>query len=437
MSRKDLYIRKLSLMIQKETVSEEKQTDTTKFFEFHELLKELFPNVFSSCEIETFGASLLLRWKGENHGNPSMFMNHHDVVEAPGEWKHSPFAGTVDDGKLWGRGTLDDKGGLFGMLQAADELIADGYIPENDIYFETACTEETDGSGAETIVNVLSERNIEFSFCLDEGGMIIYDPIGGADGMFAMVGVGEKAFADLKFIAKSNGGHASTPSKNTPLVRLGKFMAACDKSNIFDVELSEPIAEMLRRMSPSMKPPLKTVLGKPNLFKKLLSVVMPSVSPAAGALLKTTLAFTMAKGSAASNVLPQEAYVIGNMRASHHQGTEKSIEAVRKLAAKFDVEVEVVSRSVDSHLSSYQSDEFKLIEMAVNEIFYDVHTSPYIMTGASDSRFMSKVCKNCLRFTPFIIDKNQLDSIHGINENVDVSCLEPAVDFYKYLMCRL
>lgn len=437
MNRIDEYVNKLSLMIQKETVSEEGQTDLTKFYEFHDLLKNLFPNVFSACEVEDYNGSLLLRWKGMENGKPSMFMNHHDVVEAPGEWKYPPFDGKVAESKLWGRGTLDNKGGLFGMLQAADELIAEGYSPKNDIYFETARTEETDGSGADAITTALAKKNIDFSFCLDEGGMIIYDPIGGVDGTFAMIGVGEKAFADLKFIAKSNGGHASTPGKNTPLVRLGKFMAACDRSNIFEVEMAEPIAEMLKRMAPSMKAPLDKVLGHPKEFKPLLSAVMPSISPAAGALLKTTLAFTMAQGSAASNVLPQEAYVIGNMRASHHQGTDKSIEAVKKLAAKYDVEVEVVSRSVDSHISSYKSDAFKLVEQAVDSIFDGVGTAPYIMTGASDSRYMSRVCKNCLRFTPFIIDKDQLASIHGLNENVDISCLEPAVDFYKYLMKRL
>lgn len=434
MSRTDEYAKKLSLMIQKETVSEEGQTDKTKFYEFHELMKELFPNVFAKCEIENFNASLLLRWKGRENGKPSMFMNHHDVVEAPGEWKYPPFSGEIAEGKVWGRGTLDDKGGLFGMLQAADELIAEGYVPKNDIYFESACTEETDGSGADSVTKALAERGIKFSFCLDEGGMIIYDPIGGVDGTFAMVGVGEKALADLKFIAKSNGGHASTPGKNTPLVRLGKFMAACDRSNIFNVEMADPVAEMLRRMAPAMKPPLKNVLGNPEKFKKLLSTVMTAVSPTAGALLKTTLAFTMAQGSAASNVLPQEAYVIGNMRASHHQGTEKSIEAVRKLAAKYDIEVEVVDMGVKSHLSSYKSKEFKTVENAVAKFFKNVNTAPYIMTGASDSRYMSRVCENCLRFTPFIIDSDQLASIHGLNENVDLSCLEPAVDFYKYLM---
>jgi carboxypeptidase PM20D1 len=56
------------------------------------------------------------------------------------------------------------------------------------------------------------------------------------------------------------------------------------------------------------------------------------------------------------------------------------------------------------------------------------------MTGASDGRFLSRACENCLRFTPFVIDQQQLESIHGIDENVNLSTLAPAVEFYRYIL---
>ena len=56
-------------------------------------------------------------------------MNHHDVVEAGGNWKTDPFSGAVKEGRIWGRGTLDDKGGLWAMLQAAEEMIEEGFVP--------------------------------------------------------------------------------------------------------------------------------------------------------------------------------------------------------------------------------------------------------------------------------------------------------------------
>ena len=429
------YLNNFAEMIKAETISLDTQPDKTKFYEFHKLLKKLFPSLFAVVEVEDFDGSLLLKWKGKNPDSmPVMLMNHMDVVEAQGEWTHEPFSGDVADGKLWGRGTLDTKGGLWGMLQAADELAEEGFVPETDIYFESACTEEVGGEGAMEISRVLYERGLRFSMILDEGGMIVAEPIAGAKGNFAMVGMGEKGCAELKFIARSGGGHASTPDKNTPLVRLGKFMQEADSQSIFKAELSPVIQEMFTRLAPHIDGALGTILGKSNLFKPLITAVMPKVSPTAGALLRTTIAFTMANGSEARNVIPAEAWVVGNMRVSHHQGYESSLAAIKDLAAKYDIETEVLTPSIDSPLADFNSDAFKQIEKAVSLAYPDVVTVPYIMTGASDGRFMGKLTDNCFRFVPFIISEQQLESIHGIDENVDISTLEPAVDFYKHLI---
>lgn len=433
-SRTEGYAQGLSRLIQMETVSVKNQTDRSKFYQFHDLLRQEFPNLFSACEFEDFNGSILLRWKGRSAAAPILLMNHHDVVEASGDWKYPPFSGAIAEGKVWGRGTLDTKGGLWAMLQAAEELVTEGFIPAQDTYFLSACTEETDGSGANAISKELQNRGIRFSMVLDEGGMILPEPIGGAKGVFAMVGLGEKGYADLKFIARSQGGHASTPGKNTPLVRLGKFMAAVEKSNVFKADIPPAIAQMFKKLSSTMSQPLKFILGHPGFFKPVLLKVIPLVSTAAGAMLKTTLAFTQAKGSDGSNVLPQEAYVVGNMRYSHHQGRDASIEAVRKLAAKFDIETVVLEPGFASPLSRYDSDAFRLVERAVNAAYPGVITSPYLMTGASDSRFLSRVCDNCIRFAPFKISNEQMASVHGINENVDIDTLAPAVDFYKFII---
>ena len=433
MMRQDAYAQILSKLIQAETVSVTGQ-DKTKFRNFHQLLKDTFPHIFAACQLEEFDGSILLRWQGSTEAMPILLMNHHDVVEASGSWTHPPFSGVIAEGKVWGRGTLDTKGGLFAMLQAAEELSAAGFIPKQDIYFFSACTEECDGSGADTVSRTLAQRGVRFSMVLDEGGMILEEPIGGAKGTFAMVGLGEKGTADLKFIARSAGGHASAPGKNTPLVRLGKFMAAAEKSKLFKADISPVVCRMFQTVATTMDQPLKFVLGHPKLFKPVLLKAIPKVSNTAGAMLKTTLAFTMASGSEGSNVLPQEAWVIGNMRYSHHQGGEASIAAIRELAAKYDIETQVLSPGFASSLSNPDSDAFRLVEQAVSHAYPGVITSPYLMTAASDCRFMSRVSENCLRFVPFKISNEQLDSVHGINENVDISTLPPAVEFYKYII---
>ncbi len=429
------YAEILSKLIRVETISSRENRDITKFLGFHKVLRETFPNLFNTVEVEEFDGSLLLKWKGTDSSlKPIMLMNHHDVVEASGEWTHPAFSGEIADGKVWGRGTLDTKGGLAMMLQAAEELIKEGFTPKRDTYFVTACTEEIGGITADTMSRALQERNMEFYMVLDEGGMILYDPIGGADGTFAMIGVGEKGYVDLKFIAKSNGGHASAPGKNTPLVRLGKFMAEAEKAACFDVYMSDTVKEMLSRFAPTMSGVMKTACGNVNAFKPVLQKVMPMISPAGAAMLRTTLAFTMSKGSEGANVIPQEAWVVGNMRFSHHQGKKASVDAITALAKKYDIETEIIDDGIESGITDFKGEAFKFIEKAVSNVFPEYKAVPYIMNAATDSRYFGKICDNCLRFVPFKINKQQLDSVHGIDENVDVDTLAPAVDFYKYVI---
>ena len=298
----------------------------------------------------------------------------------------------------------------------------------------SSCTEEQSGIGADTISSELKKRGLRFDMVLDEGGMIVSEPLAGAVGTYAMVGLGEKGCVDLKFTAHSDGGHASTPGENTPLVRLGRFMAEVDNGKQFRSYVSPTVCTMFNRISQGLKGPVKLLLKNAKLFKGLLSVVVPKISATAGAMLKTTVAFTMCSGSEESNVLPETAWVVGNMRYSHHQGSRDSIKVITEIAKKYGIETEVISEGFDSPISDTESYAFKSVEKAIAKIFPETVTTPYIMTGASDSRFLSRVCDNCIRFSPFIIDQEQLESVHAVNENLDLSCLVPAVDFYRLII---
>lgn len=434
MTDSERYTGNLSRLLRKETVSEHGGRDLTKFYEFQDTVADTFPSLFSVCSREDFHGSMLLRWKGSGSGLPLLFMNHQDVVPPTGNWSHPPFCGEVFEGRLYGRGALDTKGGLWAMLQAADDLVSAGFVPEQDIYFMSSCNEETDWAGSKEISAALESRGLRFAFVLDEGGMIIYEPIPGARDTFAMIGMGEKGVAELKFTARGNGGHASAPDYDTPLVRLGKFMAAADRTPAFRAELSPAIQEMLRRLSPSVRGPLKLVFGHPVLFGPLLRRVMPRLSGTAKALLQTTIAFTMAQGSEGRGILPTEASVVASMRCSHHQGYLASLDAITRIAAKYDVSVEVLDPAHDSSLSSCDSEKYRLLEKAVVHAFPQAKPCPYAMTGASDACFLSRLTDNCYHFVPFLIDERQLESIHGTDECVDVSTLEPAVRFYQFLM---
>ena len=429
------YGRRLSKLIQKETVSARGDTDRTKFYDFHKELEALFPKVHQTCEKHEFDGSLLFKWKGKGNHEPILLMSHQDVVEAKGDWKHEPFSGDIDEkGCVWGRGTVDTKGSLFCIFSALEELIWEGYEPECDVYIASSCTEEISGEGAPLIAKYLKDQGVQLALLLDEGGMIVEEPVGGVKGIYGMVGVVEKGYGDVKFVAKSNGGHASAPGKNTPLVRLGKFMAEIDKNNPFTAKLTPTVREMFRRMTPNMTLGMRVIFANLWLFEGLLLKLLPVISPAAAAMTRTTIAFTTAKGANGLNVLPQEAYVTANMRFIHHQPNKESIALLGEIAKKYQIETEALYNDEPCPIVDYKSDAFHLIEDVAAEIYPGVGICPYTMTGGTDAKFYKDICKNAMRFAPIDIDSQQYSSIHGINENIYQGALTKAVDFYKLVI---
>ncbi len=436
--RAEKYGKQLSELVQKETISFRGQTDRTKFYEFHDILEKMFPEIHNNCEKHVFNGSLLYKWNGAGEAEPVLLMSHQDVVEANGEWTYDPFSGHIDeDGRIWGRGTVDTKASLFCILTAVEELIADGYKPAGDVYIASSCTEEWSGEGAPETVEYLKEQGVKIKLLLDEGGMIVEEPVGGVKGTYGMVGIVEKGYGDIRFTAYGKGGHASAPTKNTALVRLGKFMADVDKKNPFKAELTPVVEEMFRRMAPNMTFPMKMIFANMGIFKPLIVKLVPSVSSAAAAMLRTTLAFTMAKGSDGANVLPPEAMVVGNMRFIHHQPNEDSIKLISSIAAKYDIETEVIYQDKPCPIMDFNGEEFKMVEETINEIYPDIGVCPYVMTGGTDAKYYSEISDNCIRFAPLYIDPQQYGSIHTVNENIYQGALPMGVDFYKSIIKKM
>ena len=441
-ARIDAYAEKLSRMVQMETISDRADTSIDKFLAFHKLLEELFPKVFATCEKVEIDGNLLLKWKGSYSDSsdnsekaPIMLMSHMDVVEANGEWKYPPFSGTIAEGKVWGRGAADTKCSLMAFLQAAEEMIGEGYVPACDIYLGSSCTEEIGGSGAPKLANWLKEHGVKLFMLCDEGGSIIQDPVGGVYGHFAAVGIFEKGYGDVKFIARSTGGHASAPGKNTPIPRLAKFISRVEKKTPFKVEFSPAVNAMFGRIAPyAGNFGLRLVLSNLWLFRPLLKKVMPMISAQAAAMLQTTIAFTMQSGSAGYNVLPQEASVCANMRFIPHQGTDESIAIITELAKKYDIETEVIYRGYPSNSLDLDGDAFAITQQTINTCFPGIGVLPYVVTGGTDCRFYGEVCDSCVRFSPVSYGPEQMAGMHGLNENIETGCLPGAVDYYKAIV---
>ena len=415
-----LLTQKLSKMIQYDTTSHANVHEEEKFLGFHKVLEELFPLVHEKLERTVIDGNLLYYWK--------------DVVPAEGEWLHEPFSGDIADGKVWGRGASDTKCSVMAFFEAVEELLREGYTPECDVYLASSCTEEWAGDGAPKIVEELKRRGVELFIVCDEGGGIISEPIGGIKGNFAMVGVFEKGKADVKFTARSTGGHASAPAKNTPIARLAAFVNEVETHTPFRRKFLPEVSAMFARLAPYAPFGLKLVMGNLWLFAPMMKPVLGRISAQAGAMLQTTIAFTMQSGSDAYNVLPQEATLGANMRFIPHQGEKESLEIIKALAAKHGLETEIVHSNDYTEPVDINGEAFRLVEKVIGETFTGLPVSPYVMTGATDAQFYQPICPSCIRFAPVIYGPEQMKGMHGLNENIEYNCLPGAVSFYQNLI---
>lgn len=434
--RIDEYSKKLQEMIQVDTVSYENKPDPDKFRKLHKTIKHLYPNVFKKCQKIDIDGNLLVKWPGKNPDlDPIILISHLDVVPAEGKWTYPPFAGEIHDGKIYGRGTGDIKCNVCCFYQAVEELILEGYVPECDVYLGSSCTEEIGGDGAPKIVDWFKKQNIKLFMLNDEGGAITQNPVVGVKGNFAAVGIFEKGFGNLKLIAKSSGGHSSTPPKNTPIARLAKTIAEIENHNPFKVEFSPAVENMFESLAPYCENFwLKLVMHNLWLLKPIVKKVIPAISQEAAAMLQTTICFTMQKGSDAANVIPQEAYVLANLRYIPHQKVKESNEVIRKIASKYDVDVLDIKSNDPSHSLDLNGEAYKITCEAIKKVFPGVGIMPYVVTGGTDSRFYDPVCDSCIRFGPINLSMEQTQSMHGIDENINIDTLPQAVDYYKEII---
>ena len=428
---------KLARMVQYDTVSVPETNQREKFLGFHRVLEELFPRVHRELEKTEIDGNLLFCWKGQKHDRPLVLMSHQDVVPAEGEWQHPPFSGDIAGGLVWGRGTSDTKCSVMAFLEAAEQLLAEGYVPPQDVYLSSSCTEEWAGDGCPKLVAELKRRGVRPWLVVDEGGGIITDPIGGIHGNFAMLGVIEKGKADVTFTVRSNGGHASAPKAHSPLARLAALVNHFETRPVFRRRMPKEVAAMFETLAPYASFPLKLVFTNLWLFRPVLLKVLPVISAQAGAMIRTTIAFTMAKGSDAFNVMPQEAVIGANMRFIPHQGMEESLRIVREKAEKFGAEVTVSHASDVSRSCDIRGEAFRTVERTVAEVFPGCPSSPYVMTGATDARFYEEICDSVVRFAPVIYGPEQMKGMHGVNETIGMDCLPGAVAFYRRLIAAM
>jgi len=408
------------------------------FLAFHQHLADSFPSVHNFAERTIVNDySLVYKFEGtQTDLKPVLFMGHMDVVPVDGEtlakWTHEPFAGTISDGQIWGRGALDDKSTVMALMEAMELSLKHGKQPKRTVYFAFGHDEEIGGSqGAKKIAEYFAELGISFEFVLDEGGLILDGFFESVDQPIAIIGIAEKGFVNIRLVAERPGGHSSMPPENTgpgilaqAIVKLeeNKFPATLEYTNIMFDAIGY-FADYKSKFAMANQW-LTAPLVKQSLLAK----------PSSAAALRTTTAATMLKGSSKSNILPTRATATVNFRIIPGETAETVLERVKGIIDDPRITYEVFMSSNPSSVSSTESLGFQLIEQTIREFNGDALVAPYMVMGGTDSKYFYPLTDSVYRFLMIRLDPSTMGIVHGIDERISVDNYVMGIQYFYELL---
>ena len=412
--------------------------DTTAFLGFHKFLSEAYPLINSKLEKELIsGFSLLYTWKGKNPAlKPVILMAHMDVVpvEAESSWKEIPFSGDNDGTYIWGRGTLDDKSSMISILEAVEKLISEDYQPERTIYLAFGHDEEVGGlKGAQVIASKLKERGVTAEFILDEGMAITLGMVPMISKPVALIGTSEKGYLSVKLTVEMEGGHSSTPEKESAVTVLNKSLYHLHKKEL-NARISVPVEDFIRYIGPEMPLYAKAIFANSWLFKDLILKIYTG-SSSGNSLVRTTTAPTIINAGIKDNVIPTKAEAVVNFRILPGETSADVLQHVSNVISDQRVKITAIEGfNEPSPTSPVNVTGFKIISASIRQVFPEVIVSPTLMLASSDSRKFSDISQNIFKFAPIVVTSEDMARIHGLNERVKISDFMLGIGFYYQLI---
>lgn len=440
MKIEDAAVERLADAIRIPTVSQPGKVDTAAFRQLDTFLSQQYPLVDSFLTKERVaGFSYIYKWPGQNARlKPILLIGHMDVVGVENEgkdWSVPPFAGLIKDDYLWGRGSLDDKLAVLGLLEAIESLLSVDYSPQRTVYLGFGHDEEVGGKGAQTIASIFERRDIDFEFILDEGSLVVEQALPGCEPPVALIGLSEKGYATIDLTARvESGGHSSMPGYESAINLLSEAVLNI-RDNPSPAKIEGPVKAMFEHVGPEMSLFNKVIFANLRWTKGMVIKQM-SGSPTTNAMLRTTIAPTILNSGFKDNVIPTEAKAQVNCRILPGETVASTIDYIKSIV---DERIDV-SLGTDSHasepppISGMDQLGYTILQSTIREIYPDAIVAPSLVVATTDARHYTSVSDHIYRFLPVKLSRPEISGIHGKDEKIKVEEYKNTIRFYRQLM---
>ena len=362
-----------------------------------------------------------------------VLVHHMDVVPAsPAEWSAPPFAAELRDGQLWGRGSIDNKGG--GVVHLMTMLLAKRLgpaLPRELVLLAVADEESGGGHGA----RFLTEHHMELfqgvDFVLNEGGAVI-EPGGGKT--IYSVELAQKAPLWLRLTARGPSGHGSAPLPDAAVLTLLRALSRLS-AHRFPILVVPAVQALYASKAAAMPEPLRKAYGDLRAALKVRAFREQFLKePRDAAMVQNTLSITMLQGSDKENVIAGEASAVLDMRLLPGQEAAAVTAEVVRVMAEPGIEVKPIL-SWQAYSSPRDPRLFVAIEALAQRRNPGAVVAANVIGGFTDCNAFRAKGVRCYGFTPLHVRPETFELIHGKDERIVLQDLGAAViDLHALLL---
>jgi carboxypeptidase PM20D1 len=415
-----------------------------QFAVLHAHLQARYPKLHAALKREVVaGLSLLYTWPGSDPAaKPILLLAHQDVVPvAPGTeaaWQAEPFAGTIRDGFVWGRGAWDNKANLVSQMEAIEMLVASGFKPKRTVYLAFGADEEVGGlRGAKAIAKLLADSQVKLDFVIDEGLLITEGVLPGLKAPAAIVGIAEKGYMSVAVGVPATPGHSSMPPpRGTSAIAVMSAALSQIEDKQFPPRIQGVAREMFETVAPEMSGFGRVALSNLWLFGPVVRKQLEA-GASTSAMMHTTTALTIVNAGNKENVLPGRAEATVNFRLLPGDTRESVMAHVKQAVANERVELKMLPGATEpSKVAPTDSASYRLVERTVRELFPGTIVAPGLMIGGTDSQHFEIVADHIYKFSPVRAKAEDLPRFHGTNERITTANLADLIRFYHRLVSQ-